>query len=463
MRLKVHLPPPPAQPWPAVVEQPRPGGGTAAPAVLLTATLRWPIAARLAMAFTDLGCRVEALCPSGHPVTHTRAARRIHAHSTLMPLLALRHAIASAAPDLIVPCDDDAAILLQRLHELSDTSSADGCRVRELIARSLGAPLACGLATTRGQLLALAAETGVRIPQTTVVATAEELREWIAAHRLPAVIKIDCTWGGQGVAIVRSHEEARRMFDRMAARPPIANALLRLLLDRDTSALANALREARRSVTVQDFIAGIPANRAIACWRGEVLAGTSVEAIRTQHPTGPATVVRVVDNAQMSDAARRLARRLGLSGLWGLDFMIEASTGAAYLIEMNPRATPICHLPLGAAHDLPAALCEAITGVAPAVCREPIEQGLIALFPGEWHRNPGSRYLGCAHHDVPWREPELVRDGADRPWSERGFVARAWARLRPRAPLPRMPHAVPSPADSNPECHASMFTVEKAR
>ena len=39
------------------------------------------------------GCRVEALCPRGHPVTHTRAAMRVHEHDALRPLRALRAAL----------------------------------------------------------------------------------------------------------------------------------------------------------------------------------------------------------------------------------------------------------------------------------------------------------------------------------------------------------------------------------
>ena len=80
-------------------------------------------------------------------------------------------------------------------------------------------------------------------------------------------------------------------------------------------------------MTLQDHIDGHPANRAVACWRGEVLAGTSVLALRTQQATGPATVVRVIDNAEMDEAVKRLVQRLGLSGLWGVDFVIEAATG----------------------------------------------------------------------------------------------------------------------------------------
>lgn len=404
----------------------------AAPSILLTATLRWPIAARLAIAFDKLGARVEAACPHQHPVTKTRALRRSHPYSALMPLRSLRAAIASAQPDLIIPCDDNAALHLHQLYARAAGPDPAATALREVIARSLGKPEACPLATARGRFMALAAEEGVRIPETTVAATPSDLDAWLSRHPLPTVIKIDCTWGGQGVAIVRNHDEARRVFGFMASRPSMRNAMARLLLDRDPSPLLNSLRKSRRTVTLQDFITGSPANRAVACWQGQVLAGTSVEAIKTQHPTGPATVVRVIENREMSEAVNRLVRRLGLSGLWGIDFVLEASTGAAYMIEMNPRATPICHLPLGPGHDLPAALCAHLAG-APAVAPlAAIDPAVIALFPGEWQRNPASAHLRSDYHDIPWDEPGLVQECVERPWSERGLIARLWSRLRPK-------------------------------
>lgn len=402
------------------------------PVILLTATLRWPIAARLAMAFAELGCRVEALCPRGHPVRHTGSVQRIHPHLVFQPLAALRAAIVSAAPDLVIPCDDDAALLLHRLHRQATRSGAAGAALGALIERSLGAPGACELATQRARLLALAADAGVRVPVTVVIDSVVELDAWLAAHTLPAVLKIDGSWGGQGVAIARSRDEARRAFACLSTRPSWPGALVHALLDRDASLIVRALRRPRRGVTVQPFVAGVPANRAVACWQGRVLAGTSVAALQTQHATGPATVVQLIDHPEMADAAQRLVQRLGLSGLWGLDFVLDAATGAAFLIEMNPRATPICHLHLGGGRDLPAALCAQLTGVPALRSGAPIVHDVIALFPGEWRRDPASVHLAAAHHDVPWCETALVRDATDLPWSRRGWLARAWAALRPR-------------------------------
>jgi hypothetical protein len=344
----------------------------------------------------------------------------------------LRAAIKSAAPDLIIPCDDSAAVHLHQLYVHAGGVGPEANALRVLIARSLGVPEACALATARGRLMALATAEGVRIPENATVAARGELHAWLREHKFPAVIKADCTWGGQGVSVVRNHEEAQRAFSLMTSRPGVVNAMTRMFLNRDPSILLNSLKEARRTVTLQEYIPGTPANRAVACWQGQVLAGASVEAIRTQHPTGPATVVHVTENPEMSEAVNRLVRRLGVSGLWGFDFVLDAATGAAYLIEANPRATPISHLPLGAGHDLPAALYAQLAGTPQRTPPVTVDNDIIVMFPGEWHRNPASPYLRSDYHDVPWDEPALIRDCTDRPWSERGLVARLWARMSPR-------------------------------
>lgn len=394
--------------------------------ILLTASLRWPLAARLAIAFADLGCHVEALCPRGHPLTLITAARRVHRHRALAPLGSLRDAIAAAIPDLIVPCDDGAALHLDALHRQAG-SERSGQTLRTLIELSLGAPAACTLATSREALMALASSLGVRHPGTAAIEGPAELAAWIGRHGLPAVLKLNRSWGGQGVAIVHTLAEAQAALARLCSPPSLRTLAVRLLLDRDWTPLWNRVTGPDPAVSVQNFIAGTPANRAVACWRGEVLAGTSVEAVETQDATGPATVVRVIDNREMTEAARRLVAHLGLSGFWGFDFVLGAN--AACLIEVNPRATPVCPLPAG--DDLPASLLGALTGQSCAIARS-VAHEVIALFPGETRRQPDSVHLYSAWHDVPWNEPALVQDCLAKPWAERGWIARLWAWIRPR-------------------------------
>src|SRR5262249_26299391 len=131
---------------------------------------------------------------------------------------------------------------------------------------------------------------------------------------------------------------------------------------------------------------------------------------QTMDSLGPASVVRVIEHQEMLEAATAIVSRLKLSGLIGFDFILDAGTGAAHLIEMNPRATQLCHLPLGMGRDLLRPLRAVLAGepllrpAAPATDNE-----VIALFPQEWLRDSSSAFLGTAYHDVPWEEPALLR------------------------------------------------------
>ncbi len=400
------------------------------PTILVVTTVRWPLAARLAISFHGLGCSVQAWCPAGHALEKTRAVKRIHRYGALQPRRSLRAAIVAAAPDFIVACDDDAAIQLQRLHD-DDADGEKAGWVRGLIKRSLGAPSSCARATVRGKLMDLALSERVRIPAAGRLSCAADLEDWGAEHGFPAVIKVDRSWGGLGVTVVRSIEEARLAL-RGALKPSLIGALADLIVRRNPSPLLAQFRRGRPAVTVQKFIVGTPANRAVACWQGRVLAGFSVAALQTQGPTGPATVVQVIDDEEMTAAATTLVRALGLSGFCGLDFVIESATGAAYLIELNPRATPICHLPLGAGRHLPLALYAQLTGEPEASIAPAIANRIIAMFPAEWRRNPQSPYLRTSFHDVPWTEIDLVRECVGLPWEDRGIAARIRTRFSPR-------------------------------
>ena len=72
---------------------------------------------------------------------------------------------------------------------------------------------------------------------------------------------------------------------------------------------------------MQRFIRGKPATSAFACRDGEMLAAIHMDVVESRGTTGPASLIRRTDCARMDEAARRIARRLGLSGLHGLDFV----------------------------------------------------------------------------------------------------------------------------------------------
>lgn len=396
--------------------------------VLLVTTLRWPLAARLAVAFKALGCVVDVWCPRGHPVEAVHKIRNRYRCRALFRESALRSAIQSSKPDLIIPCDDDVTQLLIALHRATKHEQSDDGLLK-LIEKSLGTPDASGAVTVRQRLLERAQACGLRTPACAILHSVSDLENWTSEFGFPTVLKLDHSCGGQGVLIVHDHQQARRAYQR-ATRPSWMMALRDLILRRNATPLLERLRGNRAAVSAHQFIDGAAANRAVACWEGRVLAGISVIAMETDGETGPATVVRLSSNAEMAAGAGALIASLGMSGLCGLDFIIEEGSGDAYLIEMNPRATPICHLALGVGFNLPAALVAQLHGAPQPDAATAPRHARIAMFPGEWRRDPDSQYLRTAHHDVPWDEEALVRECIALPWEARGLAARLRARLR---------------------------------
>jgi len=147
----------------------------------------------------------------------------------------------------------------------------------------------------------------------------------------------------------------------------------------------------------------------VACWQGQVLAGLNFEVLEKRHALGPATVLRLLDNKEMSTATQSVIGRLRLSGLVGFDFMLEKHTGHAYLIEINARTTQVGHLTLGPGRDLPAALISALTGRTVPDSPALTERDTIALFPQESKLESASDYLRSAYYDLPRKEPQVVR------------------------------------------------------
>ncbi len=362
--------------------------------ILLTTTVKWPSAAYLAGAFASLGCPVEALFPHGHVLAVSRHLSRSHVYHPLCQAASFAAAIAAAKPDLIIPCDDRAVSLLLSLHASAPELSA-------LLERSLGRSASYPVMMARSSAIAAARAAGVLAPLTMPAADESKLVRALETVGLPAVLKTDGSWGGGDVVVVRTPGEAVLAFRKLAAPPSRLRSVARAILRKDAHFLHAAYRPRAAAVHLQQFIKGHPATSAVACRDGEVLAAIHVDVVAWQGATGPASLLKRTDCSRMDDAARRIARHFGLNGLQGLDF-VRDEEGAPHLIEINPRATRICHLALGEGRDLPAALL----GLAPRPAAT--DKQLIALFPQEWVRDPSASSSSAAYHDVPWDDPAVA-------------------------------------------------------
>jgi hypothetical protein len=381
------------------------------PKALLVTVHRWLSVARLAIELKHAGFAVDAICPTGHFLSLSQLADRIYPFKALSPQASIREAVELAQPDLLIPCDDLATNHLHSLHRnaTAGTRSSDGS-IAHLIERSLGDPLSYAIASTRSNLIELASKEGIRVPNSSILGGLGQLRSWLTTNGLPAVLKSDGSSGGVGVKFVDSIEQAERAFARLHAPPIAPRVIKRAIWDRDFNLLLPFALRQRAQVSIQSLVRGHDATMTVACWQGNLLASNCFDVLQVCEEKGPASVLRRIESPEMVMAAAKIAAVLRLSGLYGLDFVVEEQTGYPYLIEMNSRATQTCHLRLGVGHDLPSALWSAVSGEPPRETESVTERETIALFPHEWRRNPLSPHLAMAYHDVPWNEPVLIRE-----------------------------------------------------
>jgi hypothetical protein len=395
-----------------------------APRVLLITAFRWPSTTRLALALSDAGITVEALCPVGHSLARVKFVSNVYRYLPLNPLRSLRTAIAASKSDLVIPSDDITAAQLHELYELTNATATGSNKLRSLIAHSLGEPAKYPIFFSRAQISSVARSVGVFSPTVTNISNRTELFSQLENIGFPAVLKTNGSYGGLGVAIVHNRAEAKRAFHELLAYYSAARALKRLIINDDPNIVLPCLKRRRPQLSVQPYVYGRRANAAIACWRGEVLAQVCVEVLASNTATGSATVVRVIAHPGMSQAVERMVRALNLSGLCGIDFILDSTDGSAHLIDFNPRATQTCHLVSSEGTRPAESLAAKLRGL-------PIVENLrsphyrpIVLFPHGFVVAPESDYSKYTDYDLPSNSPELMKIGLEFPQQEKRFLTK---------------------------------------
>ena len=226
----------------------------------------------------------------------------------------------------------------------------------------------------------------------------------------PIVLKSNRTSGGDGVCIVSTLEDARNALFGKLQRPPLLSASSQARPDRPTRRLLlrpSILRE-RHVVNAQEFVPGPEATSAVACWKGTVLLPSlHLEVLQKQDAGRVAsTVLRLIENADMAAATEKMAHRLELSGFHGFDFILQAETGKACLLEINPRATQVGHLTLGPGRDLPGALYAAITAQPPRPAPKTHRERHHRSISSRVDQKSSERLL-CVRHTTTFLEKNL--------------------------------------------------------
>ncbi len=392
----------------ALIHESESGTLNASPKVLLADTNRWDLGARLAIGLARIGCTVSAVCPAtGHTLLVTRAVKRAFPYRASRPLESLRAAIDKADPDIVIPCCDRSVEHLHQLYGNALKWGAAGEKIVRIIERSLGNPSGYRVVTSRYDLLSLAQEEGVNVPETTRVSSSADLDLWRTSKSNACVVKVDGTWGGLGVRTIRELDPSERVWDEVTNTSRLTRAIKRLMVNRDPFFMSAWINHTERPIIAQKFIEGRPANCTVFAWKGKVVALIAVEVLRSDGSTGPASVVHLIQNAEIRGAAERIASRLGVSGFFGLDFILEEGTGLAYLIEMNARLAPPCYLRFEKGRDLIGAMWGSVTGQPIPENARVTESDIIAYQPQTMRREDTP--VGC-YYPEPEGEPELARE-----------------------------------------------------
>ena len=389
------------------------------PSVLLLTTQTWLQVTRIALRFVQHGARLSVICPEESHLTVAPGVAQVFRFRLLRPLQSLRHAIAASGAEYLLPADDLAVLFLHELWEQSP-------ELRPLIERSLGNSRFYPLLRSRPQLLRLASDLGIAIPETRVLESEADLEHWNRTHALPCVLKRDCTWGGNGVHIARSAEESMHAHKALQRGAAWSERTMRWLRNGDGSAFARLHSEQHSQITAQDFIDGTPANAMFACHRGRILGALQAQVLASIGATGPSLVVRMLDDARMARAGTLLAASLQLSGFFGLDFMLDRQTGIPYLLELNPRLTRLGHLGLSGQPDLAGLLWQEWTGT-PATASGAVAAGdAIAFYPDGQRLLAQNAALQICRVDLLASDEAAMRELS-------ALHARKQARLRRRA------------------------------
>ena len=361
--------------------------------LLLISLLPWLFPARLASELQSVGFEVEIVCRRDSPLLHLRRQPKHYPLNTLAERRSVARAIRASAPDWVIPCDDPAIDVLHRLYDRDPKGD-----MADLLRRSLGHPDFFATVEKRSAVLQVARALGVHVPNASAFAG----RRALQGVTYPCVLKWDRSWGGQGVRIAHCESELRA-YSGMSAR--MRGFMRTVRVAYDDRRLLHLVRRPG-SIELQAFVAGAPANRAVLCSEGRVIAGHSVVALETAGPTEPATVVMPVENEGMNTATEAIVAALRLSGFCGFDFILPEK-GPPYFLELNARPTPISHITARDGTHLPSALCILLGGTPPAKRPAQAPSGPMLLFGRR-----SERFGDALQRDLPDDEPGLLRIAA---------------------------------------------------
>ena len=359
------------------------------PKLLILTVENWGGIARLPKALKNAGFEVAVVCPSISFIAKTLYVDEVFIldikEYSIDMLKSIVKFIRKVNPSIIIPGDDWIVGFLQYwlILTLEDKCSTIDQDTLKCLQFSLGNPDYYKYTVSKKNLQELALNTGICMPFQKLIIDLVDAVNFANEQGYPVVLKKEFCSGGHGVAICYNQEEVK-------------NVVYKFKSDKENT-------------IIQKYIQGKTVMHSFVAISGKIAA--SLTAIKEQvnpEPTGPSSIVRFIAHLDIQSIAKTLIKYLGYTGFGSFDYIIEEQSKSVYLLESNPRPTPICHLGKNVGVDLCAALFAEIQGQIYVPSEIKVDYP-IALFPQEWRRDFGSIYLQNIYHDVPWDDPILLK------------------------------------------------------
>lgn len=283
----------------------------------------------------------------------------------------LEGAFSAFEPDIIVPCDEHAVAMVNHWVGRPGGTRTLSSPLLQCLARSLGALESLPQRACKAATIERAKDLGVVCPRQVQVRNLSECQVAAEEYGYPVVLKLSHGTSGEGVRICSSPEELRQAYASFRLKQIEADAPLRRNLR--TNWFGSKLL-----VLVQEHVAGQPGMSCASAVEGvaaSVVTGL-VEANSSQ--TGPASVVRLVNQPSIIDATIKMIGALSVTGFVSFDFIVDLQ-GQAHLLECNPRPTKILHVGPLFGVELAGSLLNALQGKSRDACETPTGERTVAF------------------------------------------------------------------------------------
>jgi len=379
--------------------------------LLVTTESNWWGIARLPEHLKDEGFNIDALCPAGALLTKTKFVDQAYTfQSPLSPFLLfyLINAFNKSDADIIIPGDDYAAICLQNFVSANSfMSRLISQKLHNVLVKSTGDKKWFSAINNKKILQQYAQQLNIRTPSNSAVTNLAKALEKATEISYPVVLKLDQGFGGQEVRICQNDSDVEKCFDNLDQERKISKVKKIKEIIKEFLLVKYLHEDA--GISIQKYIKGKPAYFTFFSRKGFFSGGVTAVAIKT-YPgeIGPSSVVGIIKNEEVEKTAKQIVELTGHTGFGGLDFIIDENDHA-YLLEFNPRVTALSYFVKELGVNLSEALKHHINDEAYQTHTVlPVKHELIALYPKEIQRDPHSKYLDEAFHDVPLNDPGLL-------------------------------------------------------